>query len=812
MKILRIPVLCTLLIIPLLSNLNAQDNGSLIKGTVFNPDKEPAEYSTVVLMNQDSVFMSGTLSGPDGAYQFESLGGGTYFIMVRNVEFNTYVSPPIALKGNDVFELDPIHLEIRVNDLEEVVIKGEKAMVEVHPDKMVYNVSASVNASGNNALELLSKSPGVMVDMDKNIIVQGKSGVQIYINGRPSRISGSDLTNMLEGMRSEDIESIEVISNPSAKYDAEGTGGIINIVLKKNLARGFNGNLIGSYSRGVQSRSSLGTSLNYSSGKINLFSSLNVNSNDYVTDRNENMLREDYELDMISANVNSRKGLNFSGGLDYNISNEHSLSFDARVLINDNHGALDNSTYVYDINEILDPELLVARTLDSSLSQNYSTNLHYAFTPNRSSSLTADVSFGYYTNPNHTWQPNAYFDVSGNDLLRTVESAYNSRTDIRLFSAMVDYEKRFGKFTLSAGAKYSYISTDNSLDYYNIENEVSVPDTTRSNDFSYLEEVAAAYAILNYKPIDRITINAGLRVENTSSLGELVSAVPTPDDVVARNYTDLFPNVSVSYNDNANHALSLSFGRRITRPNYQNLNPFEYKLSELSAWRGNPFLEPNYITNYQVTYSFKRKLVISNTYSITKNYFANIFEAVGDKGVVVIPRNMEKATNNGLSVSYPQKVFKWWQFSSFLLYNYSTYKGDIEGTLIDLKAHIVNFRLQNDIRLPLDISMELSYYITSPWIWRGSLTIEGNQRINIGLKRQFFNERILLQVTANDLFNTGSTYYYSGDYGGMVIDGDIFFDGRRFGVNLTYNFGNQEAKKASRRKSAIDDELNRISE
>lgn len=812
MKILRIPVLCTLLIIPSLSNLNAQETRSRIKGAVFNPDREPAEYSTVVLMNQDSVFMSGTLSGADGAYQFEDLAGGTYFIMVRNVEFNTYVSPPITLNGSDMFELEPIQLETRINDLEEVVIKGEKAMVEVHSDKMVYNVSASVNASGNNALELLSKSPGVMVDMDKNIIVQGKSGVQIYINGRPSRISGSDLTNMLEGMRSEDIESIEVISNPSAKYDAEGTGGIINIVLKKNLARGFNGNLIGSYSRGNQSRSSLGTSLNYSSGKINLFSSLNVNSNDYVTDRNENMLREDYELDMVSANVDSRLGLNFSGGVDYNISNEHSLSFDARVLINGNDGVLDNSTYVYDLNEIIDPELLVARTLDSSLSQNYSANIHYGFTPNRSSSLTADVSFGYYTNPNHTWQPNAYFDVSGNDLLRTVESAYNSRTDIRLFSAMVDYEKRFGKFTLSAGAKYSYISTDNSLAYYNIEDEISVPDTARSNDFSYLEEVAAAYFILNYKPVERITINGGLRVENTSSLGELVSAVPTPDDVVARNYTDLFPNVSVSYNDNANHALSLSYGRRITRPNYQNLNPFEYKLSELSAWRGNPFLEPNYITNYQITYSFKRKLVISNTYSITKNYFANIFETVGDKGVVVIPRNMEKATNNGLSVSYPQKVFKWWQFSSFLLYNYSTYSGDIEGTLIDLKAHIVNFRLQNDIRLPLDISMELSYYITSPWIWRGSLTIEGNQRINIGLKRQFFNERLLLQVTANDLFNTGSTYYYSGDYGGMVIDGDIFFDGRRFGVNLTYNFGNREAKKASQRKSAIDDELNRISD
>ena len=764
-----------------------------------------------MLMNQDSVFMSGTLTGPDGAYLFQGLGAGSYLIMVRNVEFNTYVSPLIALNGDNVFEMEPIHLETRINDLEEVVIKGEKAMVEVHPDKMVYNVSSSVNATGNNALELFSKSPGVMVDMDKNIIVQGKSGVQIYINGRPSRISGSDLTNMLESMRSEDIESIEVISNPSAKYDAEGTGGIINIVLKKNLAKGFNGNLIGSYSKGNQSRTSLGTSLNYRSGKLNLFSTLNLTNDDFVTDRNENMLREDYEFDMVSANVDSRKGLNFSGGLDYSINNEHSLSFDARVLVNGNEGWLSNNTYINDVNEILDPELLVARTIDSALSQNYNANIHYSFTPNRSSSLTADVSLGIYANPTYTRQPNEYFN-GGADPIRTVESEYNSTTKIHLFSAMVDYEKKFGKFTLFTGAKYSYISTDNQLEYYNIENDLPVWDTSRSNNFNYLEEVAAAYAIMNYAPTERITINAGLRVENTSSVGELVSAVPTPDDVVARNYTDLFPNVSVSYNDNENHGISLSYGRRITRPNYQNLNPFEYKLSELSAWRGNPFLEPNYITNYQVTYSFKRKLVISNTYSITKNFFANIFEVVDDKGVVIIPRNMDKATNNGLSVSYPQKVFKWWQFSSFLIYNYATYKGDLEGTVIDIKANIVNFRLQNDFRLPLNISMEVSYFLTSPWIWRGTTTVKGNQRVNIGIKRQFFNDRLLLQLTANDLLNTGSTYYYSSDYGGMIIDGDIFFDGRRFGVNLTYNFGNPEAKRTSRRKSAIDDELNRISE
>jgi outer membrane receptor protein involved in Fe transport len=253
-------------------------------------------------------------------------------------------------------------------------------------------------------------------------------------------------------------------------------------------------------------------------------------------------------------------------------------------------------------------------------------------------------------------------------------------------------------------------------------NNERVLNINRSNDFSYLEKVAAAYFIVAAKPTKKIQLNAGIRVENTSSLGELFSAIPTPNDIVPRNYTSFFPNLSISFNDQMNHSVSLSFGRRITRPNYQDLNPFERKYSELAAWRGNPFLAPNYITNYQLSYSFKRKLVISNTYSITKNFFANIFEVVGEKGNVIIPRNMDKSTNNGLSVSYPQKVFDWWEFSAFLIYNYSTFSGDIEGTVIDLDANIINFRLQNKLKIPLDMTMELSYFITSPWIWRGTVS------------------------------------------------------------------------------------------
>ena len=808
MRNLHIPLIFLTLSISF--NSYGQTNTGKIEGYVYNPDKEPAAFSTVVLMNKDSIFMNGTLSGEKGDYSFDKLKSGDYYIMVRNVEFKTYVSDLISLREEQVYSLGNIELKTRLNDLEEIVIKGEKAMVEVHADKMVYNVSASVNSTGKSALDLLSTSPGVRVDMDNNIILQGKSGVQIYINGRPSRISGSDLANMLEGMRSEDIEAIEIISNPSSKYDAEGTGGVINILMKKELSTGFNGTVNGSYSKGVKPRKSVGTNLNFSGNKLNVFSSLNISDDNYTFNRNELMLQDNYSLDLLSLRPTNRKGLNFSGGLDYKINQEHIISLDAKALVNNRNSPQSSTTYIEDLRAVLPTERLEAETLDDGGSQNYSTNIHYSFTPNRSSEFSADLSYAYYENIKKTDQPNRYYSMDSL-LLRSKQSNFDANTGIDLFSAQMDYTTSIGKAKLSAGAKYSYINTNNELAFYDVVNSEEVINADRSNDFNYLEKVAAAYLMFTINPTSRISLNGGLRAENTTSLGELISANPGPDDIVPGNYTNLFPNLSIAYNDKETHALSLSYGKRITRPNYQNLNPFESKLSELSAWKGNPFLKPNFINNYQVSYSFKRKLIISNTYSITRNYFANVFETVGEKGNVIIPRNMEKAIINGLSVSYPLKMTKWWEFSTYLIYNYEAYQGSIEGTMIDIKANVLDFRMQNEFRLPGDVSMELSVYATSPSVWGGTTTIEANYTIDLGVKREFFNKKLLLQAAATDIFNTGSSYFYSSNYGGMVIDGDVFFDGRRISVNAAYKFGNQKVK-TRKSKSSLNEELNRISD
>ncbi|MCF8381743.1 MAG: TonB-dependent receptor [Bacteroidales bacterium] len=788
----------------------AQQNKAQIKGFIINPDNRPAEFSTVVLMNKDSVFMKGTLSQSDGMFIIDNIDKGNYFIMVRNVEFENYMSEAIAVQANETVELGNINLKTKITGLEEVVITGSKAMVEVHADKMVFNVASSVNATGSNGLELLSKAPGVLVDFDKNIILQGKSGVQIYINGKPSRLSGSDLSNMLEGMQSDNIESLEIISNPSAKYEAEGTGGIINIVLKKNIRAGFNGSIQSSYSKGNFPRSSAGTTLNYSGEKINFFSNVNVSKNQWQMDFDQTNIRELYQLDMLSFADNKRNGYNLSGGLDYTINEHQTISVDAQAVINDRDNQLKSSTTILDLANPLADEVLIAQTMDIMPSNNYNLNFHYGFVPDRSSDFSADLSLGSYSTTKDTNQPNDYFSLDSGLLLRSFNSEYTALTDISLMSAALDYEKKINSLSFSTGVKYSYISTSNQLDYFTIEGGVPLPDITRSNDFSYLEKIAAAYVIMNAKLNEKLSFNAGVRIENTSSLGTLESAVQVDNNVVARNYTSLFPNLSLSYDDQKNNVISASIGRRITRPNYQDLNPFEAKTSEISSWKGNPFLNPNYITNYQLSYSFKRKLVISNTYSITRDFFATIFESVDDISTILIPRNMNKVINNGLSVSYPLKVFKWWEFSSYFIYNYESYDGKLGETIIDLEANIINLRMQNTLRLPAGITSELTFYYNSPWIWRGSVNVDGYYGLNFGIKKSFIKDRLLVQLSGNDILNTSSVYPFQSNYGGMNVDGDVTFDNRRFGFSLNYKFGNQQAKGGKRNRSAMDDELRRI--
>ncbi|MBK7426362.1 MAG: TonB-dependent receptor family protein [Saprospiraceae bacterium] len=441
---------------------------------------------------------------------------------------------------------------------------------------------------------------------------------------------------------------------------------------------------------------------------------------------------------------------------------------------------------------------------------NLNFNLNYQWQIDQTSIFRADAGYGNFISLGFTEQPNTLFAVENMTVLNVSNNEFNADSYIDMWSAKADYEKSWDRIALSTGGKITYISTDNQFNFFNLGPSGPELNYNKSNDFLYTEQVLAGYAILDSKLNRFFKLSTGLRIEQTSSRGRLISSQNIDNTDVPRNYTDFFPSASLSYNNNRSHALSISIGRRLTRPNYQNLNPFESPLSELSAWKGNPFLRPNYIMNYQITYSLKQKLTITSQYSETKDMFATIFEITGDNSTILIPYNLNRSTRLSFSASYPLELFKFWELNTFIDAGRSTYNGNLEGTAIELSQTTWNVRIQNNIKLPWNILLDLSYQRGSDWIWRGSIRVRGNQSVDIGLRKDFFQKRLQVRITGADLFLTTNQYFYKGNYGGLDIDGVRIFDSRRFGAGATWKFGNQKVKETKRSKGAMEEEMKRL--
>ena len=789
------------------AGLSAQNQ---IGGRIADKDDNPLAYANVVLFNSpDSTFVKGEVAGIDGRFAINGLVPGAYYCQVSMVGLSAKRTPVFELM-NQVGNYDLGSIVLRDNlDLQEVEIVATKAMIEVHADKVVFNVSSTPSASGTNGLELLAKAPGVTVDMDNKISLLGKGGVQIYINGRPSRLSGDDLAALLQNMNSDNIESVEIISNPSSKYEAEGDAGIINIILKKNVATGLNGNLTSSFQQGQFLRYNNGASINYGSEKLSAYANIGRSEQDIQDDFRDVKYQNGFELDFISEEVQTSTGYNISAGLDYALSKKQTLGFSGNAVLNDARNRLESITRISEADSGSN-QILVSQTNLDETSENYNLNLNYRWTINEKSDFSVDASGGKFIKSGATFQPNTFFEPDRTTVISVSDNAFDTDTEIDMYTAQADYAHSWDKLKFSTGLRYANITTDNRFAFFDVPNETPVPDPTRSNDFTYTEGVAAWYGIVDATLGKFWKFNGGLRVEQTNSRGQLFSALETENADVKRDYTNWFPNVGFSYDDDKTHALNISVGRRISRPNYQNLNPFESPLSELSAWKGNPFLQPAYSMNYQLVYAFKRKLTISASYSETTEFVANIFEISGEQSNVIIPRNMATFGNYSLAITYPLQVHKFWEFVLTANGGHSIYQGNLEGTEIDIQATTWNFRIQNNFNLPWDLLLDITYHHSSDWIWRGSILVRGNYDLNFGLRKDFLNDRLQVRVTGVDILRTTNDYFYQGAYGGMVIDGVRTFDSRRFGAGATWKFGNQKVKGVRKGKGGMDDELRRL--
>ena len=780
--------------------------GQTISGKINSENGEPLVNATVTTHRaKDSLLLKTTLSGKDGSFQINTPDSIPFLVQITASGYSAKWIKPV-----DKTSLGDVKMTELPKAMGEVVVTSKKPIIEVKPDKLVFNVEASINAIGSNALELLQKSPGVIVDKDENIQLSGKNGVKIYIDGKPSPLAGTDLAAFLRGMSSNDIEAIEIITNPSAKYDAEGNAGIINIRLKKNRNYGANGNVTAGYGIGTYSKYNGGGSINYRNNKINLFSNLSLYNNLNANELNLYRVQGDTTYDQQTHSKFHARGQNLKLGGDYYINKFSTVG----VVLNGNIGHNTWNSYSQtpisseNIKEI--DRILVANSESDGRRKNLTANVNYRYADTSGRELNIDADLGRYRIRTINETPNVYLTGDGSQVISTYTFGSEAPTDIDLYSLKADYEQGLGKGKITFGVKTSLVKTDNNFAFYEDDADGNpVLNIDRSNQFEYTEWINAAYGQyrLQWK---KFNLQAGLRMENTTSKGELTAAVPVDDKLVERNYLDFFPNAGLTWQVHKNNTMGLSYSRRIDRPRYQDLNPFEYKIDELSFRKGNPFLTPQYTNIIELRNTYKSKLTTTLSYSHINDVFAQVSDTINGNQNYIMQRNLAEQDIISLAVNYPFNVTKWWSvYANVNLYN-SRYKADFEeGKKINLQATVLSLYLQQTFKFGKGWTGEMSGFYNSPSIWGGTYEMQANWSMDMGVQKKFWKENANLRISLTDIFFTQPWEGVS-QFGGLYVKATGQYESRQLKANFTYRFGNKQLKATRTRKSGIDDLNQRV--
>lgn len=786
-----------------------------ISGIIKDEKGKGLEKATVSLLNaNDSSIVKLSATGANGSYSFTGINTGKYLINTSFVGYVQAYSAVFDFSGSKVI-VPELTISKPAGDLAGVVVTSKKPIIEVKADKMILNVEGTINAVGNDALELLRKSPGVMVDKDDNISLAGKNGVQVYVDGKPSPLSGQDLASFLKSTQSSQIESIEIITNPSAKYEAAGNAGIINIRLKKNKTFGTNGSTNLSYAQGTYPKLNGGVNLNYRNKSINVFGTYNYNHAKNLM--RMNAIREQFDtlFDQKNRITSLYKGHSYKAGVDYFINKNSTLG----AMVNGNVADIDiNSSgpmnFIYKPTGILDRILEATNTNDRSMN-NINANLNYRYSVSGGTDLNIDADYGSFKIGSNQYQPNFYYQPDGTTEISRAIYNMIAPSEIDLVSFKTDYEQNFKGGRLGFGGKIGFVKTDNDFQRYDVFGSNKILDTLKSNRFEYNENINALYVNYNKQLKKGVMFQLGVRAENTNIKGTSTGfvdrgSVLVPfDSTFKRNYTDLFPSAAITFNKNPMKQWTISYSRRIDRPAYQDLNPFEFKLNEYTFMKGNTNLRPQYTNSIDITNIYKYRLTTKLTFSHVNDIFAQIPDTIDKTKGFLTKRNLAKQDVVALSISYPFQ-YKWYSFFAALNSNYSHYKADFggNGRIVDQKVFSVTYYMQNTADLGKGWKAELTGLFLSPSVWQGFFKTNSMGSIDLGLQKVLFKGKANLRMAVSDIFQTMK---WSGDseFAGAKMNFNGQGEMPQFKLNFSYRFGNSQVKAARQRKSALEDEKKR---
>jgi outer membrane receptor protein involved in Fe transport len=819
MKLTPLLSLCCVFLSSLFS-LQAQT--PTLSGLVQDQKQSPMEAVTVSLLQaKDSALVKAAITNKGGLFEFEQMRPGQYLLMYTAAGYERRYSAPLTYNGQQVI-VPQVSLTPATKTLQQVTVTARKPFIEQKIDRMVVNVDAAVSNAGATALEVLEKSPGVAVDRDGNISLKGKQGVMVMIDNRPTYLSPADLSNLLRSMPANNVETIEIMTNPSAKYDAAGNSGIIHIRTKKNKQKGFNGSATVNYGQGVYWRSNNSTNLNYRNGKWNLFANAGFGFwNGFQQLDIERNFKDPAtgiptaQFSQQSFMRNREQNYNLKLGADYYLTNKTTVGLVLNSGFNPEWNSSSNTSYLKSAVGKLD-SIVLSESKQRTDWKNGSLNLNLRHLFDTSGKeLTADLDFIGYRNPSTQTFTNTTFNPDWIKRQSTVLEGVLP-VDINIYSAKVDYTQPLGKKTkLETGLKTSYVETMNKADYYQNVDDVLYVDYNLTNHFQYQEQIHAAYLNVN-KQMGKWGVQGGLRYEQTHAKG-LQSGNPTqPDSAFDRTYGGLFPTLFVSYAASEQHQWTVNYGRRIDRPAYQDLNPFLFFIDQYTYQSGNPFILPQYTDNFELSHTYKGRFTTTLNYSDTKDLITETFQQqkIGPDSLgyatIVRKGNIGSRQNAGIAISAQMPVKKWWTLIAFANYNYSWFKGVLDNQEpIDIQAGNLMININNQFRFEKGWSAELSGFYRTKGI-EGQIIIEPFGQMSAGVSKQVMKGKGTLKFNVRDMFYT------------QKVRGEINFQGTeakfynirdsRVGtIAFTYRFGKPIKGTQPRRKTGgAEEEQNRV--
>ncbi len=787
----------------------AQDTG-LLSGKIKDETGAPIGFSTIaVVQARDTAIVTGTVSDEQGRFTIKAPAPGTYFLRVHALGFAALETPVFEISSTPFHQnFGDIILTEGVVQLEEVSVEALRPTIRQEADRMVVDIEGTAMAAGNTAFAVLSKVPGIFIDQDGNIQLNGRSGVAVMINEKLTYLSARDLRNLLEGMSAENIKNIEVISNPSAKYDAEGTSGILNINLKRDISQGMSGSVYTGYNYNFKQHGySTGGNIHFKKGRWNSFLSLDAARR--VGGREATFTRIFYGTDqttyfdqVATGNYISTGPPSVRLGTDFDLNARHSIGFMANYTTNNFESEFLTDTYIGNAPD--SPSLQIdADNFRRQTYTNYTTNLHYvAKLDTVGTVISTDLDYVKIINSGEADFYNYFTDLSSG--VETQDFLYtNFPSGFDIYSAKIDFSLPFsGERKLELGTKASRVISDNDSRFYFNNGERPLLDLSRTNHFIYTESIYAGYVNWNSKLGEHLSLQAGLRAEQTNSEGNSL----TTGEVTPRRYFNLFPSVFVQHKVNESYGINYSYSRRLIRPNYGALNPFRAYRDPYTWYQGNPYLRPQYTNSFRITQTYKEVYSLSLSYEHNTDVMGEIpILDVANATTIYTTGNLDTEKAVGLTGRAPLLIAKWWDSQNTLVLSYSRFSTTSNnGPLVNEQLFSM-LQSNHTLQLPLEVRMELNLLLRGPAA-AALYHIAPMHRVDIGFRRSFFDKKIELSLNGNDLFK-GFRYYWTTDINGNVNEFDQYFRIRSINVLLRYNFSKGE--EVEKRRNRQLEELQR---